>query len=243
MNRSWLKNLIPTIWDSVKFVIAPPICVFCAKIIDTNEWGSEHICPFCYEKLPKPISYEKIIEHINKNFGSENNPFNFAFSLFDSSENHKYLELIHLFKYSKFRNLGNFLGRHLAEEILTSTRLLKVEFDAVVPVPIHKAKMRERGFNQSEIIAKEIARKLRLPILNIIYRNRYTETQTNLNFEQRKKNVSEAFSLNSSKDKIIDKSFLLVDDVITTGSTLVNCGKLLKENKAKQLAFAVITTA
>lgn len=243
MRQGWIKNTFPLFWDSIKFVLAPPICALCEKIIDTEAWQSTHICQACFDALPKTFASDNIIRTINQNFGEENNPFDFAISLFDSSGNQKFLELIHLFKYNKFISLGVFLGQKLAERIYEEINIHRFRFDAVIPVPIHKAKLRERGFNQSEIIGKEISKRINSPVQDLIFRIRYTETQTKLNLEQRKINVQNAFNLNTQKDEISNKSFLLVDDVFTTGSTLVNCGKLLKENGAKFMAFAVIATA
>ncbi|MGQ9818357.1 MAG: ComF family protein [Candidatus Kapaibacteriales bacterium] len=243
MKNNLFTVAINTIWDSLKFSFAPPVCLLCKTIIDTKDWTSEHICVDCFESLPKALSAQEILNRINQNFGKEDNPFNFAFSLFDSSSNSKYLELIHAFKYYKFKNFGIFLGQELAKIIRTFLQNCFINFDAIVPVPIHKAKQRERGFNQSEIIGYEISKCTGLPLKNIIYRNRYTATQTKLNAEDRKKNVQNAFNLVCAAKDVCNKNFLLIDDVLTTGATLVSCGKLLKENNANTLALAVITTA
>lgn len=243
MKHNLLRGALNTIWDSLKFAFAPPVCLLCKRIINTEEWKSEHICSNCFKSLPTSISSQEILSRINNNFGKEDNPFNFAFSLYDSSSDGRYLELIHFFKYSKYKSFGIFLSDELAEIILSFLKNSLIHFDAIVPVPIHKAKLRERGFNQSEIIGNEISKKTGLPLKKLIYRNRYTETQTKLNSEERKKNVLNAFNLTCSPKDVYNKNFFLVDDVLTTGATLVNCGKLLKDNQANILALAVITTS
>lgn len=242
MKQNLFKIALNTIWDSIKFSFAPPVCLLCQKMINTEEWTSEHICANCFEILPKSLSSQEILNKINHNFGIKDNPFSHAFSLYDSSSDGKYLELIHLFKYSKYKSFGIFLSKELAKTILSFLGDSLIHFDAIVPVPIHRAKVRERGFNQSEIIGYEISKSTGLPLTNIILRNRYTETQTKLNAEARKKNVLNAFNLICSPQEVYNKNFLLVDDVLTTGATLVNCGKLLKNNQANTLALAVITT-
>lgn len=195
-------------------------------------------------ELPDPLSSDEILERIEKHFGQENNPFSYAYSVFDSSNNHNLLAIIHLLKYTKFQKVGYFLGIELGKLISQTLHNLNFSFDGIIPVPIHKVRKRERGFNQSEVISNAIGKVLNLTTYpNLISRKKYTISQTNLNFEQRIKNVQDVFQLDSDNKFIEDKSFLLVDDVVTTGSTLFHCGNLLKKNGAKDICIAVLTTA
>ncbi len=238
------NKLFHQVFESFNYVLAPPTCILCNRIIDLTEWKSEHLCQKCFEELPHPLNSGDILGKINNNFGAENNPFSYAFSLFNSSNNHDLLSIIHLLKYTKFQKVGYFLGVELGELISKTINRLNFSFDGIIPIPIHKVRKRERGFNQSEVISYAIGKSINLPTYpNLIVRTKYTVSQTNLNFEQRIKNVQNVFLLNMGKNCLEGKSFLLVDDVITTGSTLFNCGVLLKNNGVKNLCIAVLTTA
>ncbi len=238
------NKLIRQALDSFNFALAPPICILCNEIINLTEWNSEHLCRKCFTELPAPLGSSEILKRIDKHFGEENNPFSYAYSLFDSSNNHNLLTVIHLLKYTKFKKVGYFLGAELGNLISQSLKNVNFSFDGIIPVPIHKIRKRERGFNQSEIIGNAIGKVLNLTTYaNLITRKKYTISQTNLDFEQRIKNVQDVFQLDSDNQFLKNKSFLLVDDVITTGSTLYNCGNLLKQNGAKDVFIAVLTTA
>lgn len=238
------NSFLRQVFDSFNFALAPPVCILCNEIIDLAEWNSEHLCQKCFSELPTPLSSNEILKRIDKNFGGENNPFSHAYSLFDSSNNHNLLTVIHLLKYTKFKKVGYFLGIELGKLIYNTIDNLKLTFDGIIPIPIHKIRKRERGFNQSEVISNAIGKVLNLTTYpNLITRKKYTISQTNLNLEQRIKNVQDVFQLNLDNKFWEGKSFLLVDDVITTGSTLYNCGNLLKQNGAKDVCIAVLTTA
>lgn len=110
----------------------------------------------------------------------------------------------------------------------------------IVPVPLHKKRFRERGFNQSNLLALSIAKKTKFTYNpNIIYRKKYTETQTKLSRKERTENVKSAFKLNKSLD-FIDKNVIIIDDVATTLSTLEECAKILKKAGAKKIWGLVI---
>lgn len=131
--------------------------------------------------------------------------------------------IIHTLKYGKQFRLGIFLGELLTEGIKSKNWQL----DLVVPVPIHHLKKAERGFNQSDFIAKGLSKSLGIPYsTKLIKRTRYTESQTGLLINERAENVAEAFKVRNSK-KIAGNNFLVVDDVITTGATTLECGRAL----------------
>lgn len=136
-------------------------------------------------------------------------------------------ELIHRLKYNGelwlARPLGDFLELGLDDD-----RLVDEEFDAVVPVPLHALRRREREFNQAEILAAELARRRKWPVQNVLRRDRYTITQTHFDRQRRMQNLRDAFSLRQNA-AVQGKHLLLVDDVLTTGSTLDECARVLLE--------------
>jgi len=137
--------------------------------------------------------------------------------------------LAHSLKYDEGTTFGFELGVRLGKKISSST------IDCIIPVPLNKRKERERGYNQSDWIAKGLASVINVPVLsNAVRRTRYTVTQTHLNAEERKKNIADAFEVTDT-DAICGKNILLVDDIITTGSTIQEIAQVLKKAKAKRI--------
>ncbi|MCK5850117.1 MAG: ComF family protein [Kiritimatiellae bacterium] len=119
--------------------------------------------------------------------------------------------------------------------------LANISFDAVTFVPLHPQKERERTFNQSRILASGLAARLDVPLFSkALCRIRLTPTQTNLTMRQRKENVKNAFAV-ANEDWVIGRRFLLVDDVMTTGATVDECSRVLKE--AGAVSVHVVTVA
>jgi competence protein ComFC len=136
------------------------------------------------------------------------------------------LEVIHRFKYNRALWFENFLADLLLREALPVLRGEK--FDAVIPVPLHPLKFREREFNQAELLARPLARALDIPVeTKILQRVSTTLTQTKLSREQRAANMAGAFAV-PEKIALGDKKFILVDDVLTTGATTNACAKALR---------------
>ncbi|MDA3797485.1 MAG: ComF family protein [Kiritimatiellae bacterium] len=138
---------------------------------------------------------------------------------------------------------GTYIGKYISEFAVQTIKeeYPKILFDYVTFVPLHKKRERQRTYNQSQILAKYIAKKLKIPLASdLVIRARYTNTQTLLNFKERSQNISGAFeALNELKLK--NKTILLVDDVMTTGATVNECSKALKKGGALQVY--VITVA
>ena len=110
----------------------------------------------------------------------------------------------------------------------------------IIPVPLHPSRLREREFNQSAILALVIGERLGIPVLtNILLRERHTMPQVELDMKERKKNVAGAFTVQNG-EMVIDKDIILVDDVYTTGSTVNECAKALKENGAGMVSVVTI---
>ncbi|MFH1335734.1 MAG: ComF family protein [Candidatus Zixiibacteriota bacterium] len=147
-----------------------------------------------------------------------------------------YKILIHRFKYERKIPLGKRLAQSLGEKIVLDMNLSKC--DLVIPVPLHRARKRERGFNQSEILAEGVSKVLDVATLNtLLKRKKNTKDQTRLNVQQRKENVEGAFAV-THPDEVTGKWVILVDDVMTTGATLNECAKMLLEAGAERI-FAV----
>ncbi len=122
-----------------------------------------------------------------------------------------------------------FLGEILGEGVKTRNW----QIDLIVPVPIHHLKKAERSYNQSDYIVKGLSKSLRIPYsTKSIKRTRHTESQTKLKMKARAQNVADAFDVRNPK-KISGKNILIVDDIITTGATIQECGRALVKGGAK----------
>lgn len=149
-----------------------------------------------------------------------------SFALFDGSLRHA----IHAFKYRRIAALSEPLGDMLTRFWLQSP----APADAIVPVPLHPARQRERGYNQAELLARQVGRATRLPVHpNGLQRVRATAVQMTLNAAARRENVSHAFECDSTA--VRSCNVLLVDDVCTTGATLDACAVALKAAGALQV--------
>ena len=141
--------------------------------------------------------------------------------------------LIHRFKYGGEVWIGDLLSDFLMQG-LRDSRLKGCSFDAVVPVPLHPLRRREREFNQAEVLSRELARKSNLAFSDPLERLRYTVTQTHFDRRRRMQNLRDAFGLRR-RAPVQEKDVLLVDDVLTTGSTLDECARVLLEAGARSV--------
>jgi ComF family protein len=149
------------------------------------------------------------------------------------------LTAIHLFKYRGKIGIGRVLGRIMAE--FAGGQWDMQMFSAIIPVPLHRKRLRERGFNQAVILAREVARRFSLPLEFMTLRRQvFTVPQVGLGREERSVNVRGAFRVQKPA-KVAGRRILLVDDVTTTGSTLTECASALVQAKAE--AVAVLTLA
>jgi len=210
------------------------------------------ICPGCNTKISdqnKPVC----TDCLNSILVADTDKINFEFKKnFDSSKvikdfHSKYIfetdktlqHIIHALKYNRQFKLGFFLGHVLGEEIQSNNWGI----DLIVPVPIHHLRKAERGYNQTDYIAKGLSSSLKIPCsTNLLKRTRHTESQTKLNMNERAQNVSNAFKVTTSK-KIKDKNILIVDDICTTGATLLECGIVLYKAGAGSIYASSIAIA
>ncbi len=137
----------------------------------------------------------------------------------------------------KFRNMP-WLAEALAAELAP---MLPDDYDVLVPVPLHPKRLRERGYNQSELLARALSEQIGIPWKNSLRRIRHTPHQTGMSREQRLQNLNGAFDLKRGGD-VVDRRILLVDDVFTTGTTLRQCAKVLHQCGAKEILGATLAS-
>ena len=204
----------------------PRYCTGCGNKLNYDE---KLVCPGCLNTILKADT--KTIEaEFNRKFKDDKVIEDFS-SLYIFEKDKTFQDIIHSIKYNKKFLAGVLLGRLLAESLEDKINSWKI--DLIIPVPLHHLKKAERGYNQAEYIAKGISKRSGIRMQNnVIRRVRYTQTQTTMTLKEREQNITKAFKVKRKK-AITGKNLLLVDDVITTGATVKECGKILKDNGAK----------
>ncbi|HHE67490.1 MAG TPA: ComF family protein [Candidatus Parcubacteria bacterium] len=205
---------------------------FCQDCLSLIETSRAQYCPFC--KKPKIVSGE-----IKCLFCQKNKSLDSLFAA-ASYQNPLLKRAIFLLKYKPFvkelaKPLSFLIIKHFQLLDYPPSFLRNKNGFVLIAVPLSKKKLKKRGFNQSEEIAKELSRFLEIPLYNkVLLKTRETLSQTGLNKEERIKNVEGAF-LVQNKEKIENKKVLLVDDVFTTGATMEECAKVLKKAGAERV--------
>jgi ComF family protein len=229
---SVISSLGSKIFDPLLDVVATKTCYVC----DARLNQSSFICDNCLEDMPLPPDPEEVLNILINAFPGDDLAISKAFSLLRATTDSPYMDLIHSMKYQSFENIGKMFGKLLGEYLFL---IEATNYDRIVPIPIHSARLRERSFNQAEAIARGISDVLQIPIDNkTLHRKKYTQTQTKLSQSERKQNVKDVFGVESLE--LIGEKILLVDDVMTTGSTLNYSAEMLLERGARFVHSAVI---
>lgn len=212
----------PHIFKEIYRLIYPATCYCCGTPLVGDE---RMICTQCMAHIP--YSYQiSITDNLTEQRLGGRIPLEAGGSLLLYKKGLSSQTILHQIKYYGNTRLAKFMGRQLGTEILQSKRF--DDIDIIVPVPLHWRRKWERGYNQSEIIAKGIAQILKKPIINnALYRKHYTQTQTHKNREERYHNMQGVFATRHT-ELLKGKHILLVDDVITTGTTSEACCIALK---------------
>ncbi len=219
-------------------LLYPRVCVICMNALVR---GEEHVCLSCFNTLPR-TNYHVLDKHdLEQRFWGIV-PVERVCSFF-YFQNEGVRTLIHEVKYRGGKSCAAYLGRCYATELLGSSYLQGIDF--LIPVPLHKRRKKERGYNQSFCIAQGISEITAIPVAeDVIARVVYNKTQTRMTKEGRWENVQSIFRL-IAPEKIRDKHILLIDDVLTTGATLIECARELQKEpsvKVSVLTLAVVRT-
>lgn len=209
---------------------------FCASCGTKLKEYDEVLCFNC-EKQLLPAGEERIQREYSRKFEDEKIIDDF-FPLYVFEKEKELQDIIHGLKYKKKFKSGLFLGRKLAGYLQDRFP----EIDLIVPVPLHHLKKAERGYNQSFYIARGAGRISKIKVAGILKRTRFTQSQTKMNLTERRNNMAGAFKL-KRRYKVTGKNILLLDDVITTGATVSECGRVLKEAGANKIYAASVAIA
>ncbi|MUP44806.1 ComF family protein [Gramella sp. BOM4] len=215
-------------------LLYPPACHIC----EAELLKSDHIlCTNCLHDLPVTKYHLDNENPVKKVFYGRVKIEN-ATSLLHFRKKAGVQQLIHDLKYRGHREIGTYLGKWLGEE-LNETEAYQ-EIDAVVPVPLHRKKLRQRGYNQVEDFGKEIARALDIEYVDdVLLKETATQTQTLKSRISRWGELEETLSI-ARPEKIENKHILIVDDLVTTGATLEACSHKLLEVPGIKLSIATM---
>ena len=213
------------IQEKISNLLYPPVCGICGKITPKG------ICIKCNVELKKQAE----VNILQK----------------EEIEEKNFEELMYIFKYEgqvrklildyKF-NEKSYMYKTFVNFLLNDKKIFEniKKYDKIIPVPISKKRYKERGYNQSLLIAREIAKNEKVKLRNnVISKVKNNNTQSKLNKEERAENVKNVYKITNNKE-IIDKNILLIDDIFTTGATLNECSKMLKQASAKKVDVLTI---
>lgn len=216
----------------------PNICPLCGLNMSNSD---KIFCFACKNNLPK-TNYHLYPDDNNIHqifWGRTEIKYAFAFCYYTKAL--KIQKIIHLLKYKNKPEIGEEMGRIYAQYLIEKDFIKEIDY--IIPVPLHSKKKRKRGYNQSETFANGLSEITKIPVENeILIRNIYTETQTKKSRLKRWENVKEIFEL-SNPEKIKNKHILIVDDVITTGSTIEACVNEIKKAENVTVSVASIAVA
>lgn len=216
------------ILEKVINLIYPQVCSICGKL------NTKSLCNRCKNKLEKEFENktDNYLEDSEKNFIKHHYFFKYKNLIRSQLLSYKFQEKPYIYK-----TISSFL-----ENKQKNLEKLK-KYDIIIVVPISKKRQKERGYNQSNLLAKEIAKMMSLKIeKNILFKIRNTAPQSSLNKQQREENVKQVYKAKNI-EKIKNKKILIFDDIYTTGNTVNECAKTLIEAGVQRSNIGVLTIA
>jgi len=223
--------------DDFISLIFPNICACCGNSLWKHE---EIICTHCDFHLPRTDFHLEPDNQASRTFWGRVN-IEGATAGYYFNKGNRIQKLIHLLKYNGRKDIGIFLGEK--QGVLLKSSPLFNTVEVIIPVPLHKRKLMKRGYNQSEQFAIGIGKIMNIPVNPyLLYRQKFTETQTKKSRFSRWQNVSDMFAVNDPV-QLQGRHILLVDDVITTGATLESCIHALSAVPGIKISIAAIAVA
>jgi ComF family protein len=241
MRKNEPKKLVVTTFKEIIAGLAdmawPNLCLLCERPLLN---GEQHVCLNCLYELPalQDVSFK---DNTTSDRFLGKIEFERAASGFRYNKDSNIQKALELLKYKGEKEIGSCLSR------VSAIRLQEQGFfkniDALVPVPLHRQKQKKRGYNQSEWIAKGLGEITNIPVnTTTLGRSVHNATQTTRNLWSRWENAQGIFELKSI-DELCGKHLLLVDDVLTSGATLVACGQILQQIPNVRLSFFALALA
>jgi len=234
------------LFEAAASLLYPPVCTLCGGKTRASEYLCERceakatpiVAPFC-QQCSEPFEGAIATAFTCANCAHRTIYFDAAVAAYRGRGIVR--QIIHDFKYGRQIHLRHLVARWLYAAF-DDERLRGREFDMIVPVPLHPARQRERGFNQANLLAELLTAQISIPSKPVLKRVRYTTTQTALDRAERMENLHNAFRLRRNAN-VRGLRVLLIDDVLTTGSTLSECARILKRSGAISVHAATAARA
>ncbi|MDO4301162.1 MAG: ComF family protein [Clostridia bacterium] len=229
-------KLLKEIIDDILSIVYPNHCISCGEVLNAgkDKWLCNNCrCDFEITEHKRCKTCGRIIYHDGKCriCNSERIYFDKGYSVLvykDSVRNG-----IMNFKYKGLYRYGKYFGNIMVNYAVQN---INMSFDYVTAVPLHSKRFKDRGYNQSKILAKAVAESMNIKYMDLLIRNKNTKAQNSLNRKERKENIRDAFSLRKGMS-VENKNILIIDDIYTTGATINECSRVLKKNKAAVVEF------
>jgi len=232
MNRNMLRrtaHLCRVLSAGVLNFVFPPVCLLCGtKHADTEKF----LCTSCYRGLERNTGHaltsgDRLLK--TKKY--------FSFIAWRFAYNDEVRNAVHHFKFNNYPSLYKLLGRELAETAQNRREIISDDMsaDALVPVPLSRARYRERGYNQSYLLSRKVSEITGIPIVHAVDRIKYNKPQSKIaDKKERFNNIRGVFAVNPDVE-IKGKRLVLVDDIVTSGATVNECSKVLVKAGAREV--------
>ena len=219
-------------------VLFPSTCACCGEVLVQ---GEKQICLNCLTSLTHTLYSGHYDNHTERLLAGRVSSFVNATSMLVFRHGNTVQKVVHAMKFHKNSDLCLIMGRQMGMELLRSARF--DDIDLLVPVPLHWRRRLQRGYNQSELLCRGIAEVMNREInTKALVRHRYTSQQSLTNAADREQNVEGAFRV-KHPEQLEGRHILLVDDVLTTGATLVSCSDSLGQVKNIRISIATLSIA
>jgi ComF family protein len=224
--KLWIQDAI--------HILFPNVCACCGTSLYAHE---PVVCQMCLTELPQTFYHLEPGNPVEKVFWGRV-PMRTATSIFHFNKGNRVQTLIHGLKYKNRPDIGQELGRVFGPGLMMNPSLATAY--AFIPVPLHTSKIKKRGYNQSEEIAKGFSSSMNIPLLiDVLQRATATDTQTKKSRTDRWENVKEVFCV-QNPEFIQGKDLILVDDVVTTGATIEACAHVLLDAGCRSVSLVAL---
>ncbi len=213
-----ILNLIKFIKSIINYLLSAPFCFYCKNYL----YKYTALCDNCFSLIKPVVSCDIIIKNLN-------------ISVFAVSDYKDPLKSMILAKTYCDRSASVLL----AQIMFKNTVINNLDFDYLIPIPLHFSRELRRGYNQAEVIAQELAFLSKKTMIKCIKRTKKTKFQSGLSGSEREQNVKDVFEMIDMGIDFENKTVVLVDDLMTTGATIKNCAKVLSKFKLKKI-YAII---
>lgn len=241
-NHSWsLKRMLKIFVQTGVEILYPSTCAICGQVPDRTNDEKVYACEKCIKKLlyiesPRCLKCGKPVDNDETEicYDCSRTKHLYSQGVGVWAYTNEIKQSIYRFKYHNKREYGEFYGQEIKKQY--GSIIQGWGADVLVPVPLHKSKLRKRGYNQAEIIAVSLGEKMGIPVApDVLCRKKKTSAQKELNDKERLKNLENAFIITDNDVKY--NKVILVDDIYTTGTTIDACARVLMEAGVKEVYY------